>query len=43
MTEINGALAGNDFAVGKIIGDDHYFSLEAKDTQGRIWKEEGCG
>lgn len=41
MTEINGALGGNDLAVGEIIGEDHYFSLEAKDTQGRIWKEEG--
>lgn len=41
MTEVNAALGGNDLAVGKIIGDDHYFSLEAKDTQGRIWKEEG--
>jgi hypothetical protein len=37
--EINRAFKSN-FPLGKIIEKDHYYSLEAVDMQGMIWKEE---
>lgn len=40
MTEVSGTFSGMRFRSGKIIEDSHYFSFEAKDMSGRVWRED---
>lgn len=40
MSEVSGALGGMRLRPGKIVEDSHYFSFEAKDMSGRVWRQD---